>query len=98
MRSSGTVGPSRRTGQAEIEVVYALSTTVWGHGYATEIGGALLRFAFEELGLRRLVSLIDTDNAASRHVAHKLGMRCESLVRRPDGIDRELWVIRSDGT
>jgi [ribosomal protein S5]-alanine N-acetyltransferase len=83
-------------GRAEVELVYVLSRAVWGRGYATEIGQALMRLSFDELGVERLVSLIDPDNEASRRVAGKLGMRRASLVARPDGADRELWVIERD--
>jgi len=80
-------------GRAEVELVYVLATTAWGNGYATEIGLALLRVAREELKQRRVVSLIEVENAASKHVAEKLGMHLEAMVERPDGVERELWAI-----
>jgi len=84
-------------GRDEVELVYVLVTGAWGHGYATEIGSALLRFAFEELHRERIVSLIDVDNLASKHVAQKLGMHLEAMVARPDGIERELWAVEAAG-
>jgi len=80
-------------GRDEVELVYVLTTSEWGKGYATEIGAALLRFAFEALHLVRVVSLIDVDNLASKRVSGKLGMHREAVVMRPDGIERELWTI-----
>jgi [ribosomal protein S5]-alanine N-acetyltransferase len=77
----------------EVELVYVLALGAWGHGYATEIGAALLRFAVDELGLTRVVSLIDPDNLASKRVSEKLGMLREAMVKRPDGVERELWPI-----
>jgi hypothetical protein len=74
-----------------------LSREAWGRGYATEIGAALVRLALGDLRLARLVSLIDVGNVASKHVAGKLGMSLESLVERPAGIARELWVIEAKG-
>jgi [ribosomal protein S5]-alanine N-acetyltransferase len=79
-------------GRQEVELVYILAENAWGKGYATEIGAALVRFAFEELQLKRVVSLIDVENLASKHVAQKLGMHLEATVMRPDGVERELWV------
>jgi RimJ/RimL family protein N-acetyltransferase len=79
-------------GREEVELVYILAAGAWGKGYATEIGAALLRFAIEELHQKRLVSLIDAENTASKRVAEKLGMHLEALVMRPDGVERELWV------
>jgi len=95
----GDCGLTEKTirSRAEIELVYVLSHDAWGKGYATEIGEALIRLAFDELGLKRVVSLIDVGNSASKRVAMKLGMSMESVVPRPDGIDRELWVVQVGG-
>jgi RimJ/RimL family protein N-acetyltransferase len=79
-------------GRDEVELVYVLASSAWGSGYATEIGAALLRFAEEDLHLKRVVSLIDVDNVASKRVSEKLGMHREAMVKRPDGVERELWV------
>ena len=59
----------------DIELGYTLARSAWGHGYATELGRALLAYAFGELGAERVVAQVEPDNAASRHVLEKLGMR-----------------------
>jgi [ribosomal protein S5]-alanine N-acetyltransferase len=82
-------------GRQEVELVYILAVSAWGNGYATEIGAALLHFAIEELHQKRVVSLIDVENLASKRVAEKLGMHLEGLVKRPDGVERELWVTEA---
>lgn len=58
----------------EIELGYTLARRAWGHGYATELGRALLRHAFDALHAPRVVAQVEPDNAASRHVVEKLGM------------------------
>ena len=50
----------------------------WGRGYATEGARALVRLAFAELGVERVVGTTMTVNAASRRVLDKAGL---SLVR-----------------
>ena len=90
--------PKHIADRDEVELVYVLASGAWGKGYATEIGAALLGYAAHELGLARVVSLIDTDNFASKRVAANLGMRLESMVTRPDGVERELWVREAGGT
>lgn len=80
-------------GRSEVELVYVIASSAWGHGYATEVGAALLGYARGELGLSRVVSLIEPGNAASKHVAGKLGMHLETVITRPDGGEREVWVI-----
>ncbi|WP_437605711.1 GNAT family N-acetyltransferase [Sorangium sp. So ce834] len=47
----------------------------WGKGYATEAAAACLRYAFEDLGLPRLVAHAMLENAASVRVLEKLGFR-----------------------
>jgi RimJ/RimL family protein N-acetyltransferase len=49
-----------------------------GHGYATEAGVALLKLAFEGLGLHRVVAHVDARNGASARLCERLGMRLEA--------------------
>ena len=58
----------------EIEIGWRLPMAVWGRGYATEAAAAVLRHAFEALGLERVIAEIDGANHASIRVAEKLGM------------------------
>jgi RimJ/RimL family protein N-acetyltransferase len=61
----------------EVELAYVLGREHWGRGYATEAALAVRDFALGELGLTRLISLIQQGNAASIRVAEKLGERLE---------------------
>src|SRR5215211_2241154 len=61
-------------GQNEIEVAYTIAREYWGQGLATEAARAILHYGFEKLHLSRLISLIDSENIASRRVAEKIGM------------------------
>jgi RimJ/RimL family protein N-acetyltransferase len=58
-----------------VEVGWRLARDVWGRGLASEGGRASLDHAFGTLRLERVVSIIHPENAASRRVAEKLGMR-----------------------
>jgi RimJ/RimL family protein N-acetyltransferase len=49
-----------------------------GRGYATEASRPLLAFAFEALGLHRVVGRLEPRNAGSARVLEKLGMRREA--------------------
>jgi ribosomal-protein-alanine N-acetyltransferase len=80
-------------GRAEIELIYVLAAWAWGKGYATEIGQALKRHAFEEMGIKRLIALIEPENAASERVAVKIGMRLEEEVVRPGGALRKVYAV-----
>lgn len=61
----------------EPELGYAIARPYWGRGYATEVCSAIIRYAKEELGFARLCSLIEPENAASVHLAEKLGFSLE---------------------
>jgi RimJ/RimL family protein N-acetyltransferase len=49
-----------------------------GRGYATEAAGQMLRIAFEDVGLHRVVGCVEERNTASARVLEKLGMRREA--------------------
>lgn len=57
---------------------YALDPAYHGHGYATEAARALVRFAFEQLGLHRVWADADPRNPPSIRVMERLGMRREA--------------------
>ena len=50
-------------------------------GYATEMGRELLRAAFEDLGVKSVISHCDDRNAASYHVMERLGMKLEGIEK-----------------
>lgn len=53
-----------------------------GHGYVTEAGMEVLRFAFEELRLNRVCAYHMVRNSASGRVLEKIGMRQEGCLRQ----------------
>jgi ribosomal-protein-alanine N-acetyltransferase len=62
----------------EGSIAFYLARSHWGRGLATEAGREFVKFAFDELRLSRLVTSIDTRNAASVRVIEKLGFTLES--------------------
>ncbi len=80
-------------GQDEVELVYVFAASVWGKGYASEAAAALREAAFHRFGLRRLVSLIEPENAASARVAVKTGLRKDRPVLRPGGRWMDLYAM-----
>jgi RimJ/RimL family protein N-acetyltransferase len=57
-----------------VEIGWGLATAYWGQGLATEGARAIVRFAFEELGLEEIVSFT-VANLRSRRVMEKLSMK-----------------------
>jgi RimJ/RimL family protein N-acetyltransferase len=66
-------------GRADVEVAYMLLPEHWGQGYATEAARACRDWAFENLGVDRVVSFIDVENEPSIDVAKRNAM---SLTHR----------------
>lgn len=83
-------------GQAEIEINYIFKPSAWGQGYATEIGKAIVEYAFAEKELERIIALIKPENEASESVALKIGMQFEKEVVRPGGVRRKVFVIAAE--
>jgi RimJ/RimL family protein N-acetyltransferase len=81
-------------GRPETELIYYLFPNAWGRGVATEAAGCVLTFAEKELGLQRLVALVDPANEASRRVAVKLGFRSQGIIPRGNA-ERELFLRES---
>lgn len=63
------------------EIGWTLHPQAWGHGYATEAAGALLRYAFGELRAHRVSASCHADNAASWRMMERLGMQREGRLR-----------------
>ena len=69
-----------------------------GRGYATEAASAVLRRAFAELGLHRVVAELDPRNDASIALCRRLGMREEAYfvkdqMFRGDWADTGIYAI-----
>jgi ribosomal-protein-alanine N-acetyltransferase len=90
-------------------VGYWIDEAMAGQGLAPEATVAILRFAFEELGLHRVEIAIVPRNRASRRVVEKLGLREEGVAVRYLEIDgqwedhvryamtSEEWTTRAAG-
>lgn len=61
-------------GKDEIEVGYHFLHEFWGNGYAPEIANYFMQFAFDELQVDSVISLIDKRNLNSQRVALKNGL------------------------
>ena len=80
----------------EVEIGYFLKRTAWGNGYATETVERILRFAFEDSPLEKVVAVIDPENRGSRRVLEKSGF-VSTGIRRAYGKDHPgFQIIRED--
>ncbi|WP_394327592.1 GNAT family N-acetyltransferase [Paenibacillus macquariensis] len=64
----------------EVEIGYHILKRLWGKGFASEAANACKTYGFHQIGLKKMVSIIDPDNLASIRVAEKIGFTKESEV------------------
>jgi len=60
---------------SDVELGYRLLPSAWGRGLATEGARLLVRRAFADLGVHRVVATTMAVNVASRRVLEKAGLR-----------------------
>jgi RimJ/RimL family protein N-acetyltransferase len=68
----GACGLAKRAPESA-ELGYWLAFAFWGNGYATEAAGAVIDYAFEDLGYEMLHAGARVSNLASRRVLEKCG-------------------------
>lgn len=66
-----------------VEVGWRLARRFWGKGYAPEGARAWVDYGFNVLGLERIVAQTAIQNAPSRRVMDKIGMRPERSFWHP---------------
>ena len=64
------------------EIGFGISQRYWGKGIVSEAGAALIKFAFNTLGLRRIEAEIDPKNVSSANVLERMGFIKEGLLRQ----------------
>ncbi len=73
------------------ELGYWLAEPLWGKGLMTEAASAVVRFAFDTLGLHKVTTRCFVDNTASRRVIEKTGFRF--VGRAEDDVWRDgRWI------
>ncbi|MBN2267561.1 MAG: GNAT family N-acetyltransferase [Candidatus Babeliaceae bacterium] len=69
------------------EIGYWCRSTTQGNGYITEAVNALTRYAFDVIGIKRLLIICDSENSKSAAVAERLGYKLElealGIINKP---------------
>lgn len=94
----GICGLVKRDGlDNNVDVGYAFLPQYWLKGYASEAVSAVLAFARNTLGIKRILGITTLDNAGSIRVLEKAGFKFERLIKLP-GEDVELRLFASEAT
>ena len=75
----------------EADIGFEVDPDYWGHGYASEAAGAIVRYGFDELRLHRIWTWCIADNIGSRRVLEKLGMQQEGRLRDKEFFKDRWW-------
>jgi RimJ/RimL family protein N-acetyltransferase len=81
----GICGLLKRDVLDDVDIGYALLPEFWSQGYALESASAVMAYASDQLGLKRVVAVTNPDNQSSIRLLEKMGFQYERLVRLSDG-------------
>ena len=83
----GMAGLLKRDWLDDIDIGYAFLAEYGGAGYALEATHAVMEYARRTLGARRVLAIVNEDNAASMRLLGKLGFHADGTVRAPGATD-----------
>jgi len=81
----GICGLLKRDVLEDVDIGYALLPEFWSQGYALESASAVMSYASEKLGLKRVVAVTNSDNKSSIRLLEKMGFKYERMVRLSEG-------------
>jgi len=77
----GICGLLKRDVLEDVDIGYALLPEFWSQGYALESASAVMSYASEKIGLKRVVAVVNSANQSSIRLLEKLGFKYERMVR-----------------
>ena len=77
----------------EFEIGWQLMPREWGHGYASEAGLALARWAFEQ-GIEQVVALVRPANTRAMATVRRIGMELVGETEKYHGLRLQEYRLR----
>jgi len=97
----GMCGLVKRDTLPDADIGFAFLENYWNKGYAYESAAAVMDYAREKLGIKRLLAITTPDNVASGKLLNKLGLRFDRTIQlTPDASEVKLFTtdeLASDG-
>ncbi len=95
----GMCGLLKRETLEHVDLGFAMMPDVYGKGYAREAATATLAFAYERLGVVKMLAIASQNNARSIHLLEKLGFQFDRLHRQGEEelmlFAKELDMVRN---
>jgi RimJ/RimL family protein N-acetyltransferase len=82
----GIAGLLKRDSLPDVDIGFAFLPSFCGYGYAHESSSAIMRYAEQVLGLKRVVAITARENDRSIALLHKLGFVFEEMIRMPGDV------------
>lgn len=82
-------------GGGDLEIGWQVARDCWGHGYATEAGAALVRWAMRERGVDELFAVVRPKNLRGASTAKKIGMEWVGETDKYYGLTLQVYRVRS---
>ncbi len=73
------------------EIGWIFFKTATNKGYCTEAAKAILKYAFEQENIHRMIATCQPENIASKRVCEKLGMRQEGNFKQSIHVKNDVW-------
>lgn len=94
----GICGLIQRPTLEDVDLGFAFLSAYARQGYALEAAAGTLQYAWEKLGLRRVVAITSPDNDPSGRLLAKLGFRFERMARLSAGAPEvQLYSTQREG-
>ena len=94
----GTCGLLKREEMEDVEVGFALLPQYWSKGYALEAAQAVMEYGHQELGLERIVAIVNPGNSRSFKLLEKIGLRFDRMIRlSAEDAEIELFTPEGEG-
>jgi RimJ/RimL family protein N-acetyltransferase len=77
----------------EFEIGWQLNSAAWGHGYATETGLALARWAFQE-GIEQVIALVRPANTRALAMVRRIGMEWVGETEKYHSLRLQVFRLR----
>jgi ribosomal-protein-alanine N-acetyltransferase len=81
----GMCGLTKKDALPDADIGFAFLPRYWSKGYAVEAALAVMAYSSRDLGLRRIVAVVNPDNKGSIRVLEKIGLKFERMVRLAEG-------------